>query len=273
MKKITVALCYDFDKTLATDDMQAFSFIPKLGISKEEFWAKTQAFTKATKCEPILAYLQTMIAECNKKGIVLTEKYLNSLGKNIKFYDGVTTFFNRINSYADSLGITLEHYIISSGNKEIISGCKIADKFTEIFGCEFLFNEQGVAYWPKNIVNYTQKTQYLFRICKGTTDITDNQTINKRVSKKHVEFKNMIYIGDGLTDIPSMTLVKEKGGISISVFTQNAKDASLKLLQDDRVNYICKSDFRRNSQLEKLIKLILDNITLREKLANKEKVY
>ena len=270
MKKTIVAICYDFDKTLATDDMQAFSFIPKLGLDKQEFWNKVYKFTMVNKSDPVISYLQTMISECNKRGIVLTQTYLNSLGKNIKFYDGVTTWFNRINSFADSNNIQLEHYIISSGNKEIISGCKIAKEFTQIFACEFLFNEQGVAYWPKNVVNYTQKTQYLFRICKGTTDITDSKTVNKRVEKKHVEFRNMLYIGDGLTDVPSMTLVKEKGGTSISVYTPEKKDESLNLLKDDRVNYICKSDFRNNSQLEKLIKLILENITLREQLASNE---
>ena len=270
MKNTTVAICYDFDKTLASNNMQAFSFIPKLNIGVDEFWQKVQTFTKKNGCEPTLAYLQVMIDECKKKGIVLTKKYLTELGKDIKFYDGVTTWFTRLNRYAEKCNIKLEHYIISSGNKELIDGCRIAKEFTSVFGCEYLFDKNGVAYWPKNIVNYTQKTQYLFRICKDATDITDEGKVNSRVDKKHVEFRNMIYIGDGLTDIPCMTLVKEKGGTAISVYTPEKKEESVRLLKDDRVNYACKSDFRSGSQLEKLIKQILDCIKLKEILIAKE---
>lgn len=271
MKNITVAICYDFDKTLATNDMQAFSFIPKLDIGVDEFWKRVEQFKKNTSCEPTLAYLKVMIDECKKKGIVLTKEYLTKLGKDIKFYDGVTTWFTRLNRYAEKCNINLEHYIISSGNKELIDGCRIAKEFSGVFGCEFLFDKNGVAYWPKNIVNYTQKTQYLFRICKGATDITDESKVNSRIDKKHVEFRNMIYIGDGMTDIPCMTLIKEKGGTAISVYSPNKKEESVALLKDDRVNYACKSDFRSGSSLEKLIKQILDLIKLKETLIAKEK--
>lgn len=270
MKKLIVAICYDFDKTLASNDMQSFSFIPNLKMEPEQFWQKAERFRRKTKCDPVLAYLQTMLSEASKHNIVLTKEYLTNMGKNIKFYDGVTTWFSRLNNYAQKLGITLEHYIISSGNKEIIDGCKIAKEFTGVFGCEFLFDKSGKAYWPKNLVNYTQKTQYLFRISKGSTDLSDSEMVNKRVSKKHVEFRNMIYIGDGVTDIPCMTLVKEKGGNAISVYTTSQKNSSISLLQDNRVNYACKSDFKSNSPLEKLVKLILDSLALKDKLITKE---
>ena len=270
MKSLTVAICYDFDKTLASNDMQSFSFIPNLKMEPDQFWQKVEIFRRKNKCDPILAYLQTMIAESARQNIVLTKEYLTDMGKNIKFYDGVTTWFKRLNNYAKKIGIKLEHYIISSGNKEMIDGCKIAKEFAGVFGCEFLFDKNGIAYWPKNIVNYTQKTQYLFRICKGATDLSDSEKVNKRISKKHVEFRNMIYIGDGVTDIPCMTLVKEKGGNAISVYTTSQKNASISLLQDNRVNYACKSDFKSNSPLEKLVKLILDSLALKEKLITKE---
>ncbi len=268
MKKTVVAICYDFDKTLATDDMQAFSFIPRLGLTSGEFWNKVSQFTKKSKCEPTLAYLYVMLDECKNRGIVLTKEYLNTLGADIKFFAGVTTWFERLNNYAEAQNVKLEHYIISSGNKELIDGCKIAGEFAGVFGCEFLFDKFGVAYWPKNIVNYTQKTQYLFRICKGATDITDTDTVNSRVETKHVEFRNMIYIGDGVTDIPCMTLVKEKGGIAISVYSENKEHESVKLLNDDRVNYAAKSDFRADSPLEKLVKLIINTMALKDKLIN-----
>lgn len=270
MAKPIVALIYDFDKTLAIDDMQAFSFIPNLNMTSEEFWKETGEFAKKTGTESTLAYLHTMIKKCNDKGIKLTKEYLHSLGKDIKFYEGVLTWFKRLNNYAESLGIQLEHYIISSGNKEIIEGSAIAKEFKAIYGCEFLYNEDGIAYYPKCIVNYTLKTQYLFRICKGVTNTSDDKTVNLKVNEKHVEFRNMIYLGDGLTDIPCMTLIKEKNGKSIAVYQPQKKDVVEQLLLDNRVNYVCKSDFKSNSNLEKLVKLILDSISISEKLLNRE---
>lgn len=270
MSKPVVALIYDFDKTLATDDMQAFSFIPNLGMTSSEFWDKTGEFSKETGTESVLAYLHMMIEECKKKNIKLTKQYLNELGKDVKFYEGVLTWFKRLNAYADSLGLQLEHYIISSGNKEIIEGSSIAKEFKAIYGCEFLYNNEGIAYYPKCIVNYTLKTQYLFRICKGVTNISDDKSVNLKINEKHVEFRNMIYVGDGLTDIPCMTLIKEKNGKSIAVYQEQKKDIVEQLLIDNRVNYVCKSDFKSNSPLEKLVKLILDSISISEKLLNKE---
>lgn len=270
MGKPVVALIYDFDKTLATDDMQTFSFIPNIGLTSSEFWGLTEKFAKATGSESTLAYLHTMIDQCKKKGILLTKEYLYSLGKDVKFYEGVTTWFKRLNQYAESIGITLEHYIISCGNKEIIEGSSIAKEFKALYGCEFLYDDNGIAYYPKCIINYTLKTQYLFRISKGVSEISDDRSVNSRVNEKHVEFRNMIYLGDGLTDIPCMTLIKEKNGKSIAVYQPNKKDIAEQLLDENRVNYVCKSDFKSNSQLEKLVMLILDSIAINEKLTSKE---
>lgn len=270
MEKTILAICYDFDKTLTINDMQTFSFIPSLGLSSSEFWAKCNELSSASKMDPVLSYLKLMVDESKAKGIKLTREYLNNQGKKIKFFDGVTTWFKRINRYADKHDIEIEHYIISSGNKEIIEGCSIFKEFKNVFGCEFFYNEEGVACWPKNIVNYTQKTQYLFRICKGAEDLSDEVLVNKRVDKKHVEFRNMIYIGDGLTDVPSMTLVKEKGGTSIAIYPSAKKEKSNELLRDSRVNYTCVGNFKENSPLEKLVKLIIDTTDLKEKLIQKE---
>ena len=132
-KQPIVALLYDFDKTLATDDMQNFSFIPALGMTPAEFWGATSEFTQKTGMESILCYMYMMIAKCKEKGIPLTKEYLNKLGKDVKLYDGVTTWFKRINSYAEEMGVTVEHYIISSGTKEIIEGTSIAKEFKAIY--------------------------------------------------------------------------------------------------------------------------------------------
>ena len=265
-KKTVVAICYDFDKTLAVNDMQSFAFIPNLGLTEEEFWNKCELFSKTHGTDSTLSYLKVMIDEAKSRGIKLTKEYLNQCGKAMKFFEGVTTWFKRMNEFASEHNIALEHYSISSGNKEILEGSSIYDEFKQVYGCEFLYDEEGVAYWPKTIVNYTLKTQYLFRICKGTIDLTNDEQVNQRIEKKHVEFRNIIYIGDGVTDIPCMTLVKEKGGTAISVYPKGKKEKSLQLLQDNRVNYAVKSDFKTNSELENLMKIIFESIELQEKL-------
>lgn len=270
MEKTIVAICYDFDKTLATTNMQEFSFIPNLGYTVDEFWDKCDDLAKENGCDGILNTMRFMIDECKLKGVKLTKDYLRNLGKDVKFFDGVETWFDRINKYAKSKDIILEHYIISSGNKEIIEGCPIFDAFTNVFGCEYLYDENGEAYWPKRAVNYTLKTQYLFRICKGLSSAQDEDKVNERINKKHVEFRNMVYIGDGFTDVPCMTLIKEKGGTAISVYPDDQKNKSVQLLKDNRVNYACLSDYSKGSEIEQLMQLILNSISLKEKLIRKE---
>lgn len=269
MKKTVIAICYDFDKTLTTNNMQYYSFIPNLNIDEATFWDKCKTFVKKTGTDITLGYLRTMIDECKKQGITLTRDYLHSMGKDIKFCAGVKTWFSRLNKYAEKQNVQLEHYIISSGNKEMIEGTDVFKEFTNVFACEYLYDENGEAYWPKNIVNYTVKTQILFRICKGTQDLTDEKSINKRTPKKHVEFRNMIYIGDGVTDVPCMTLVKERGGTAISVYNDDKKTCA-ELLEENRVNFVCKSNYTANSPLEKLIKMVIDSLALKESLFQKE---
>lgn len=269
-KQPIVAILYDFDKTLATDDMQNFSFIPALGMTSTDFWKETDQFAKKTEMEKILSYMYMMIEKCKEKGIPLTKEYLNKLGKEVKFYDGVTAWFKRINTYAEELGVKIEHYIVSCGTKEIIEGTSIAKEFKEIYACEFLFDESGIATWPKNAINYTSKTQYLFRVVKGALNSNDDVAVNSRIEFKRVPFRNMIYIGDGLTDIPCMTLVKEKGGRSIAIYPKGKKDKVFPLFEDDRVNYICKGDYSVNSDLDKIVKLIINQAAILDTLITKE---
>ena len=270
MKKVIVGICYDFDCTLARGYMQEFGLVQALGMTADEFWAKNKENMKKTGTAPVLSYTRLIIDECERRGIKLTRKFLNECGKNIEYFSGVKTWFKRLNEYAASRGILLEHYIISSGNKEILEGSEIYREFKDVFGCEYLFDKNGVAYWMKNIVDFTLKTQYLFKINKGVTGKDDSSKVNERIENKHIEFRNMIYIGDGYTDIPCMTLVKEKGGTSISVYTDEQKQISDGLVRDDRVNYACKADYSAGSEMDKLLKLILDSIALREKLIKKE---
>lgn len=267
MSKTIVAICYDFDSTLSTHEMQ-YWLAPKLDMTISEFWANQ---SRMKGVEFVLSYLWLTIEECHKKGITVTREFLQSCGKDIEFYSGVKTWFKRLNDYALSKDIILEHYIISTGNKEMIEGSSIYNEFKKIYGCEFIYNKQGEAFWPKYVVNGTTKTQYLFRINKGIEDDDFMEAkVNQRVDKKRVEFRNMIYIGDGVTDIPCMTLIKEKGGTAIAVFGDGKKDVSEKLVKDKRVNFSCKADYTSGSELDKIVKMVIDAIQSREKLIKKE---
>lgn len=268
--KPIVAIMYDFDKTLSSDDMQNYGFIPSLGMTPNEFWSRTQQISDKEGLESTMAYMYMMVKCCKEKNIKLTKSYLNELGKNIKFYEGVTTWFKRINQIGEDLGLEVEHYIISSGNKEIVDGCPIAHQFKAIFGCEFFYAENGEAIWPKLSINYTSKTQFLFRISKGVLDTTDDKSVNIKVEEKRIPYHNFIYLGDGLTDVPCMQLVKEKGGKSIAIYPKGNKEKVIPLFEEGRVNYLCSADYRSGSALEKIVKLILTQMSLTSELLKKE---
>ena len=255
MTKTIVALIYDFDKTLSTTDMQNYAFIPKLGLTPSEFWGKTTEFAEKEGIEKILSYLYMMIKESKDKKIPLTKKYLNECGKDIKYFPGVESWFERINEYGKQRGVKIEHYVNSSGNKEIIAGSTIAKYFKAVYGCEFLFSPTSKeAYWPKTVINYTQKTQYLFRISKGAMNLKDDDKVNKKTSKRRIDMKNMVYLGDGLTDIPCMVLVRDNGGISIAITENEANATSKTILSDKRVNFSCKPNYKDGSKLDTIIK-------------------
>lgn len=272
MRKVpTVAFMYDFDKTLCDQDMQNYSFIPNLNMTSEEFWNETEKFSKKHYMEGILSYMYYMMYKCKEKGIPFTQEYLRSLGKNVNFYKGVQNWFSRINKYGESLGVRVEHYIISSGIKDIIDGSEIKDEFKKIFACQYYFDEDGEVLWPKIAINYTQKTQYIFRISKGAFDETDNRKVNDKMSDRIIPYQNMIYIGDGLTDVPCMTFVKKQGGTSIAIYPKGNKDKVVNLLLDNRVNYICSADYQEGSDLDSLVKLIMQDINVSYKLLLKQK--
>lgn len=270
-EKPIMAFIYDFDKTLCPEDMQNYSFIPALGMTPEEFWSETGKFSERTGVERILAYMYMMIVLAKEKGIELTREYLNGLGKDIRFYDGVRTWFKRINEYGEQRDVKIEHYLISSGTKEIIDGCAIAHEFKEIYGCEFLFDkETKTPVWPKLTINYTAKTQFFFRISKGALDITDDQSLNRKQTNRRIPYRNIVYFGDGMTDVPIMLLVKNNGGKSIAVYHKGQRDKVHYLLEDERVNFVCNADYSSNSQLEKISKLLIDQIAITELVERKQ---
>ncbi len=269
-KKPIIALIYDFDKTLCTTDMQNYSFIPNLGMTPGEFWGETAKLSEKYHIERILSYMYMMVLQCKKKNIPLTKEYLNSLGKDVVFFKGIETWFKRINEFGDSLGFTIEHYIVSSGTKEIIEGSKIANEFKKIYGCEYHYDENGEAIWPKNSINYTAKTQYFFRISKGVLDIRDDESVNEKTDEKRVNASNIIYFGDGMTDIPFMLLVKNNGGHSIAIYQDGQKEKVKELYDHGRVNFISYADYSKNSDLEKVVQLIIQKIALNAQLSLKE---
>jgi len=264
-KKPTVALIYDFDGTLSPGNMQEFGFIQAIGQTPEEFWSKSNAVPDGQEVSSILSYMKLMIDEAKEKGISLTRDSFVSFGKHIELYEGVSNWFSLINDYGRRHGVVVEHYINSSGQTELIEGTSIANEFKKIFACSFWYDENGVAVWPAVAVDYTGKTQFLFKIAKGIMDISDNTKVNEsqKEDDKPIPFSHMIYFGDGTTDIPCMKIVKMFGGNSIAVFDPRNKrqvDTARKLLKQDRVNFICEADYRIGGQMYEVVTTIIDKI-------------
>ena len=270
MAKTTIAIMYDFDKTLSTTDMQEYDFIKNLNMTPKEFWSEAGKLTDELGMDKILAYMLVMVRECKKKGIKLTREYLNECGKNVKYYNGVSTWFDRINQIGAENDVNIEHYIISSGNKEILEGTSIAKYFKQIYGCEFCYDENGEACWPSMAINFTLKTQFIFRISKGVLDVRDDASLNKHTDDRKVPYENLIYIGDGLTDIPSMRVVKDKGGVAIAVYPSGNKHHVEQLVKESRINYVYGADYSQGSGLENTVRLCIENIAIRNKMQAKE---
>lgn len=275
MNRGIIAILYDFDKTLSTTDMQNYEFIPNLDMTPSEFWGKTTEFSNKYHVERILSYMYMMVECCRVKGIPLTRDYLRSCGRKIKFFPGVSTWFKRINQYGEEHGFKIEHYLVSSGTKEIVEGCSIYDEFTQAYACEFYYDEKsGLPIWPKLAINYTQKTQYFFRIAKGVTDIRDDNSVNAKTKGLRIPYRNIIYLGDGMTDIACMTLVKSNGGRAIAVYPDKASEEEIdrvkNIYTDGRCNFVCKADYSANSDIEKVIRLIIDSIYTQEEIIKKQ---
>ena len=260
--KPIIAIIYDFDKTLCDQDMQNYSFIPNLNMTPQEFWGEIGEFSKSENMEAILSYLYYMVKKSDEKGVPMTKEYLSSLGKDIKLFPGVKDWFSRINHYAKEQGAIVEHYVVSSGIKPIICSTDIADEFKAVYACDFYYDENNKAVWPKMAINFTSKTQYLYKINKGILDETDQTEVNKKYKTKRIPFRNMIYIGDGLTDIPCMTMLKKEGGKSIGIYTASNKERVQQFLVEDRINYVCPANYRENSYLDRTVKLIIKSTCL-----------
>ena len=263
--KPIVALVYDFDGTLAPGNMQEYSYIAAIGQKKEEFWAETAVMAQNQDSDNVLVYMLLMLEKAKEMGLSIRKESFQNYGQSVELFKGVSDWFKRINEYGSEHGVLIEHYINSSGTKEIIEGTSIADEFKAIFASSYYYNENGDAIWPAAAVNYTNKTQFLFKINKGIFNISDSVLINSSVpeEEKRVSFNNMVYFGDGETDVPCMKLIKQLGGTSIAVYEpENNKKKAIaeRLMNQDRVNYLCPADYREGGKLDTLVKAIICKI-------------
>ena len=264
-RKPIIALIYDFDGTLSPGNMQEFGFIQAVGQTPEEFWTKSDSIAIGQDASNILAYMKLMFDEAKRNDISLTREGFREFGKDIELYEGVKGWFKLINEYADSRGVKVEHYINSSGLKEIIEGSVIAKEFKHIFAGTFIYDEKGVAEWPGIAVDYTAKTQFLFKISKGIFSSRDSKMVNESSTddEKRITFSNMIYFGDGETDIPCMKIVNMFGGHSIAVFdprNEKKRAAAQKLLRQGRVRFISPANYTKDSRTYRLVCSIIDKI-------------
>lgn len=269
-KQPVLAICYDFDKTLSPDDMQSQGFIQDLDYKVEDFWHQSNELAEKMEMDQNSAWMYSMYAHSEGK-VLFTRKIFEDYGSKIKLFEGVEDWFERIQAYGKIFNVTIEHYIISSGLKEMIEGTSIFKKnvFEKIYASSFYYNDKDVAIWPAQIVNYTNKTQFLFRIEKGVLDIND-QAVNDYFppEKIRVPFRNMVYIGDSDTDIPCMKLVNANGGHSIGVYNPISNDKSkvYRMFNDNRIKYYAPADYREGSELDRLVKLIIERTSANEKL-------
>lgn len=263
-----VAICYDFDKTLSPDDMQAQGFIQSVGYEISEFWQESNRLAERNDMDQNLAYMFKMM-ETAEGRVLFTKDALLKYGAQVHLFPGVENWFRRIRDYGEAHGVIVEHYIISSGLKEMIEGTAIAGEFEKIYASSFFYNEKGVPKWPAQVVNYTNKTQFLFRIEKGVLDIND-LGVNDAFAPEdiRVPFRNMIYIGDSDTDIPCMKLVNTYGGHSIGVYNGDKLDKSkvYKMMREGRIRYYAPADYSEGTQLDELVKAIIDRTATNERL-------
>lgn len=259
-----VALVYDFDGTLAPGNMQEFGLLEALGYNNPgDFWDLCDKLAKTNDAGSIAVVMYALQAEAKRAGIPFTRERLRKFGQEVRFFPGVIEWFDKINTYAEEIGVQVKHYINSSGVKEMVEGCAIAKHFEKIYACSYLYDTQGEACWPAVVVDYTKKTQFLFKISKGVLEVSDRVRVNEYMpeDERPVPFDRMIYLGDGETDVPCMRTVKAEGGYSFAVYGHEKKrEVAQQLLSEGRVNFACEADYSENGEIMKIVRHILDKV-------------
>lgn len=264
-KLIPMAIAYDFDGTLSPGNMQEYDFIPRLHVASKDFWAEVDDYAREHDADQILAYMGLMLKKAKQHEVPVTREDFHAFGAGIELFAGVEGWFDRINAYGKEKGVKVSHYIVSSGLREMIRGTVIAGCFDAIFASGFMYDHHGIASWPALAVNYTTKTQYLFRINKGSLVVHDHSRINKHVAAEDraVPFSNMVFIGDGETDIPCMRVVTSLGGHAIAVYApgkRGAKGKANALLADGRATLIAPADYTAGSRMDRSVKAMIDKV-------------
>ena len=274
MKRTKVAFVYDFDETLSVTYMQDYLLIPKLGLKPDTFWKRANAWAQENDADQVTGSMYYFTKIAKEKNICLSREMLKDCGKNIEYYEGVEDWFNRINLFGKYLDLDIEHYIISSGYEEIIEGCSIRQYFKEVAGCAFAFDEKGFPIWPARIVNYQAKIQYLSKINKGLKKL-DDKAVNEYTpdESRPIPYTRIIYFGDGLTDIPSMKMVKSRNGTAVAVYKPKSpkKRKAIQMLKDDRVNFALPADYREGKGLDRAVKAVLYRIAVLRDLEELQK--
>jgi hypothetical protein len=262
----TIALVYDFDGTLSPQPMQEYTVLPKIGVEPRHFWEKVNREARESESDPMLVYMRHIIEALERQQVDVKRADFAAMARAIEYFPGVSTWFTRMNGYVRKRSrgqVKLQHYLISAGQKEILEGASIRRHFRRIYASEYHFNHHGVATFPKILVTDTQKTQFLFRINKGIEDVTESINEHMDESKRPIPFQNIIYIGDGMTDVPSMAITKKNGGHAIAVYDpreERGRATCMKLLEAHRVDFVSEADYRRQSRLSRRVQLLLDAI-------------
>ncbi|MCB1746794.1 MAG: haloacid dehalogenase-like hydrolase [Gammaproteobacteria bacterium] len=267
--RATLAIVYDFDGTLTPQPMQEYTVLPQLGISGEAFWAEVNAEVARTGGDAILTYMRLLVEQIEANKAHLSREDLRRLAAGIEYYPGVESWFERVNAYVDEHSggtVQTRHYIVSAGLSEILEGISIKDHFSRIYASQYYFDHHEAARFPTVVINDTAKTQYLFRINKGREQ--QLETINEYMpeGERPIPFQHMLYVGDGLTDVPCMTVVKNYGGFAVAVHKPRSEDSIAvcqRLVAANRIDFYAPADYRAGKQLERRIHKILDLILAR----------
>jgi hypothetical protein len=259
----TIALIYDFDGTLSPKNMQEYAFLPKIGLDPKKFWTEVAKLSIERQAEPLITYMHLMYQKAQEKGVQILREDLVAQGRDVAFCPGVEGWFELIEGYVKQRSggdVTVRHYLISSGLKEIIEGTSIYDQFYNVFASEYFFEAYQLPY-PKRVITDTSKTQYLFRINKGVEDV--NQSINSHMPEndRPIPFQQMIYFGDGETDVPSMAVTRQNNGFAIAVYPKEKNSNICKeLFSVGRVDFYAEADYTEGSDLHKRTCLLIDKI-------------
>lgn len=276
-RKLTpVAIAYDFDGTLAPGNMQEYDFIPALKMKSKQFWEEVKELALRQEADEILAYMWLTLSKAAAAQVPVRKDDFRTFGAGITLFPGVLSWFDRINEYGRARGCRVDHFIISSGLREMIEGTPIAKRFRKIYGSGFMFDHNGVASWPAVAMNYTTKTQYLFRINKGSLDVHDNTVINTFVpkEKRPIPFENMVFIGDGVTDVPCMRLVKDQGGHALAVFNpakKGARQVAERLVSDGRASLAAPASYESGTVLENTVTAVIDRVAATARIVSSGK--